>query len=102
MTTSTTITAIARLTAKPGREEPMREQALSLVAPTLAEEGCLSYRPYRDPLDPASWVVVEEWADRACFAAHLASPHMVAALEVMPELLAGPPTLRLLTALDEG
>ncbi|MFI6316212.1 putative quinol monooxygenase [Nonomuraea sp. NPDC050556] len=89
------ITAVARLRARPGYEDRVREQALSLVAPTLAEPGCLSYRPYVDPLDPGAWLVFEEWDDRSSFDKHLTSPHMVEAFEAEAELLDGPPTLTL-------
>ncbi|WP_406060750.1 antibiotic biosynthesis monooxygenase [Streptomyces sp. NBC_01077] len=97
MTTSTTqsdttaVTVIARLQAAPGQEEAVRKQALSLVAPTLDEPGCLSYRPYEDPLEPGSWIVVEEWVDRDAFEAHLRSPHLAAAMAAGPALLSGPP-----------
>ncbi|WP_285663409.1 putative quinol monooxygenase [Actinorhabdospora filicis] len=93
------ITAIANLQAAPGQEDRVREQALSLVAPTLAEPGCLSYQPYPHPETPGAWIVVESWADRASFDAHLTSPHMTAAFEAGAELLAGPPQLQLLTEL---
>ncbi|MER5710065.1 putative quinol monooxygenase [Streptomyces sp. NPDC053253] len=88
---TTAVTVIARLKAAPGKEPAVREQALALVAPTLAEPGCLSYRPYEDPLEPGSWIVVEEWTDRDAFEAHLKSPHLAAAMAAGPELLAGPP-----------
>ncbi|MFE0653552.1 putative quinol monooxygenase [Streptomyces sp. NPDC059534] len=92
MTTSTTaVTVIARLHAAPGKEAAVRRQALALVEPTLAEPGCLSYRPYEDPLEPGAWIVVEEWTDRAAFDAHLASPHLAAAMAAGPDLLSGPP-----------
>ncbi|MEV4429144.1 putative quinol monooxygenase [Streptomyces sp. R-07] len=90
-TRTTAVTVIARLRAAAGKEEAVREQALALVAPTLAEPGCLSYRPYQDPVEPGSWIVVEEWADRAAFEAHLRSPHLAAAMAAGPELLSGPP-----------
>jgi quinol monooxygenase YgiN len=99
-TLSNTITIIAVLQAKPGQEERVRAQALSMVAPSLAEPGCLSYRAYVDPEDPGSWVVIEEWADRAAFEAHLASAHLVQAQEAAGTLLAGPPSVKVLIAAD--
>ncbi|MFJ8045492.1 putative quinol monooxygenase [Kitasatospora sp. NPDC096147] len=93
------VTAVARLKAAPGQEEGVRLQALSLVEPTLAEPGCLFYRPFQDPLDPGAWVVVERWASRAEFDAHLAAPHMVEAFAAGATLLAAPPELQLLTDL---
>ncbi|GEB58416.1 putative quinol monooxygenase [Streptomyces gardneri] len=87
----TAVTVIARLKAAPGKEAAVREQALALVGPTLGEAGCLSYRPYEDPVEPGSWIVVEEWTDRDAFEAHLKSPHLAAALAAGPDLLSGPP-----------
>ncbi|MER7757183.1 putative quinol monooxygenase [Kitasatospora sp. NPDC097643] len=95
------ITAIARLRAKAGRETQMREQARTMVAPSLAEPGCLSYRNYLDPEDPRVLVVVEEWESREAFEAHLASPHLAASLGRTAELLDGPPELRVLTDAPE-
>jgi quinol monooxygenase YgiN len=85
------ITAIALLKAAPGAEDKVRAQALSLVEPSRAEPGNISYTAYVNPEEPGSWIVFEEWADRAAFEAHLASPHLTAALAAGPDLLAGPP-----------
>ncbi len=88
------ITAIARLQARPGLEAEVRAQALSLVAPSRAEAGNVSYRAYEDPADPGAWVVLEEWADSASWEAHLASPHLTEALSRTAALLAGAPVVR--------
>lgn len=88
------------LKAKPGQEERVRAQALSMVAPSSAEPGCLSYRAYVDPADPGSWVIIEEWADRAAFEQHLASAHLVQAQEAAVALLVGPPLLKVLASTD--
>ncbi|MFD9729381.1 putative quinol monooxygenase [Streptomyces sp. NPDC059072] len=96
-TPQTSVTAIARLRALPGREAEVRAQALALVAPTRAEAGNLSYRPYEDPVAPGAWVVLEEWADDSSWQAHLASPHLAAALARTTALLAEPPVVRVFT-----
>ncbi|MGF1430445.1 putative quinol monooxygenase [Kitasatospora sp. LaBMicrA B282] len=97
---SKNVNVIAVLKAKPGMEEQMRAQARSMAEASLAEPGCLSYRNYVDPDDPRSWVVVEEWADRAALEAHLASPHLARSLELSSTLLAEPPSLRILAEVD--
>ncbi|MFD8145857.1 putative quinol monooxygenase [Streptomyces sp. NPDC059708] len=89
-----TITALARLRALPGLEAEVRAQALALVGPTRAEPGNLSYTPYEDPASPGSWLILEEWADEASWQAHLASPHLGAALARTAALLAGPPQVQ--------
>ncbi|WP_030055520.1 MULTISPECIES: putative quinol monooxygenase [Streptomyces] len=95
------VTAMARLRAKAGREAEMWEQAATMVGPSLAEPGCLSYRNYADPEDPRVLVVVEEWESREAFDAHLASPHLARSLDRTAELLDGPPELRVLTDVRE-
>ncbi|MEV7526549.1 putative quinol monooxygenase [Streptomyces sp. NPDC091371] len=92
------VTAVARLQALPGREAEVRAQALALVAPTRAEPGNLSYRPYEDPVAPGAWVVLEEWADEASWQSHLASPHLAGALARTAALLAEPPVVRVFSA----
>ncbi|MFJ1758388.1 putative quinol monooxygenase [Kitasatospora sp. NPDC088134] len=91
------VTAIALLKAAPGAEEKVRAQALSLVEPSRAEPGNLSYQAYVHPEDPSAWLVFEEWADRAAFEAHLSSPHLTEALAAGPGLLVGPPTEHVFT-----
>ncbi|SEK76151.1 putative quinol monooxygenase [Streptacidiphilus jiangxiensis] len=91
------VSVVAVLKAKPGREQEMRAQARSMQEASSAEPGCLSYRNYVDPDDPRSWVVVEEWEDRAALDAHLASPHLARSLELSATLLAEPPSMRILT-----
>ena len=87
----TKITVIARLTAKPGYEEQVRAQSISLVEPSRAETGNLSYSTFNSATDPREWVVVEEWESREDFERHLASAHMQEAFAVGAEWLAGPP-----------
>ncbi|BAJ26303.1 MULTISPECIES: putative quinol monooxygenase [Kitasatospora] len=92
------VTVIALLKAAPGAEQQVRAQALSLVAPSRAEAGNISYQAYVHPEDPSAWLVFEEWEDRAAFDAHLASPHLTEALAAGPGLLLGPPAEHVFTA----
>lgn len=85
------VTAIALLEAAPGREDDVRAQALSMVAPSQAEPGNIAYEAYTHPERPGAWLVFEQWRDRGAFAAHLDSPHLKDALAAGPDLLAGPP-----------
>lgn len=92
------VTAIARLQARPGLEAAVRAQALALVAPTRAEPGNISYRPYEDPAAPGAWLILEEWADPESWQTHLASPHLEQALSRTASLLAEPPVVRVFPA----
>jgi quinol monooxygenase YgiN len=69
-----------------------------MIAPSLAEPGCLSYQIYLDLGDPRSLVVVEEWTDLEAFDEHLASTHVAHAQRLTSTLLAEPPSIRILKA----
>ncbi|AYN41240.1 antibiotic biosynthesis monooxygenase [Streptomyces dangxiongensis] len=45
--------------------------ALARMRPLcLAEDGCVAWEAYRSEADPARFVLVERWADRAHWEAH--------------------------------
>ncbi|MFI6581691.1 putative quinol monooxygenase [Embleya sp. NPDC050493] len=94
---SNTLTLIAGFTAKPGREERLRNELDAMIAPSLAEEGCIAYRPYVDPERADRMIIVEEWADSAALEHHFTLPHFKHVARVLDEILAEPFTLRRLT-----
>ena len=83
------LAVVATMRAKPGKEEELRALLESLVAPTRAEAGCVSYALHRATQDPAAFFFVEHWTDQAALDAHLGAPHLQAALPRIPELLDG-------------
>lgn len=93
---SVTLFVIAELTAAPGRHDRLRTALEALIEPTLDEPGCLSYRPYTDPNDPARMLVLERWENRQAFHTHLTTPHLRHARQVLDRILARPLTLRIL------
>ncbi|WP_436771350.1 putative quinol monooxygenase [Yinghuangia sp. YIM S09857] len=96
-TTSGTLTIVASFTAKPGQERRLREELDAMVAPSLAEEGCLGYRPYADPARPDRMIIVEEWVDAAALEHHFTLPHFARVAKALDEILDEPFTLRRLT-----
>ena len=50
--------------------------------------------PTQSTDDPAVFVTVEQWADAAAVDAHMASPHVAAALAGAADLLAAAPDIR--------
>ncbi len=87
------LTAVATMRAKPGKEEELRELLESLIEPTRAEEGCTTYALHRGTQDPALFVFYENWRTQDHLEAHLATPHLAAALPRIPELLDGELTI---------
>ncbi|MEO8661020.1 MAG: putative quinol monooxygenase [Bryobacteraceae bacterium] len=85
---------VALLPARPDKIEDTRALLLGLIAPTRAEAGCISYQLHQNNANPADFCFIEEWKDDDALDQHLATPHLQAARERMPELLAGPPDIR--------
>ncbi len=71
---------VATIPAKAGSEDVIREALTALAAATREEEGCLSYDLYESAAAPGVFVTVERWRDQADLDAHMASPHIAAAL----------------------
>jgi quinol monooxygenase YgiN len=63
------------ITAKPGREDELRQALLSLQFETRLEPGCKFFTFYAALDDAGSFVLVEDFADAQAFEAHLQLPH---------------------------
>ena len=58
---------IAQYRARAGEEDRVEEALRKMVEPTRAEPGNLDYRVFRDPGQPAVFVLYERYADEAAF-----------------------------------
>jgi quinol monooxygenase YgiN len=83
------LSVVATMRAKPGREQELRALLESLIEPTRAEDGNTTYALHQGSQDPAVFVFYENWASQGHLDAHLATPHLQAALPRIPELLDG-------------
>lgn len=84
------LTVVARFKAKAGKEEQVFQAILALIAPTRAEDGCITYELHRAQSDPALFCLYELWRTRQDLDDHLATPYLQAFLDKAPELLAEP------------
>lgn len=91
---------IASFEAKLGREEALRRELDAMVEPSLAEDGCLGYRPYLSPNDPSRMIIVEEWASQAALDQHFQTPHFKRAADALGDILAEPFSLTRLERTD--
>jgi quinol monooxygenase YgiN len=85
-----TLTVVAEMRAKPGREQDLRNALLSLIEPTRKEQGCVQYDLHVHTDDPARFVFYENWASRERLTIHLDSPHLRAFVAASADLLAEP------------
>jgi len=88
-----TLTVVAHVRAKPGKEDEVRQGLRALLAPTRGEEGCLNYDMHESIETPGQFVFYENWTSRAHLDTHLASAHIQAFFARIPELLAEPPRI---------
>jgi len=70
------LTIVASITAKPDAIELVKSELAKLVAPTLAERGCLQYDLHQDNENPAHFLFYENWESRELWQAHMASQHL--------------------------
>ena len=92
-------TIIAELAALPGRggEVAAAIAGSGAVGLTRAEHGCLGYDIGQETDTPDRFVVYERWRDVAALRAHLGTAHFAAVGAALAGLLAGAPTVRVLT-----
>ncbi|MBF6134491.1 antibiotic biosynthesis monooxygenase [Nocardia otitidiscaviarum] len=93
-----TLHVTAEFRARTGREDRLRTALEGMIEPSLAESGCLVYRPFVDPNDAAHMVLVEEWTGAAALAEHFETPHFHHVRGVLDDVLAEPMVIRRLVA----
>lgn len=76
-----TLTIVANIHAKPGREALVRQELEKLVEPTRAESGCIQYDLHRDNEAAGHFMFYENWESRELWQAHMNAPHLAAYME---------------------
>ncbi len=84
------LTVVARIKAKAGMEEKVKQELLSLLAPTRSEPGCINYDLHQSKEDGAVFVLYENWVSKDELDKHLAMPYLQAFLGQAEEILAEP------------
>ncbi len=94
------VSVVARLKAREGLEDRMREELLSLVEPTRKEEGCLNYDLHQGTEDPSLFYFYENWTSQQDLDEHLQMPYVqefaqklddLGELEIMTLRMVSPP-----------
>ena len=88
------VRVVARITARPDTVGTLKTVLLALIEPTSREKGCTAYRLLQNNADPTDFTFIEEWESDAAMDAHLAGPHVQAALSQVPALLAKAPDIQ--------
>jgi len=56
--------------------EAMKQVVAEVTTPSLGEDGCQIYHWSQGASDPTLFLLYMEWRDKACFEAHIATPHV--------------------------
>jgi quinol monooxygenase YgiN len=92
----TVLTVIAQIKAKPGMEVQMQQNLLSLLTPTRAEKGCITFDLLTDINDPSVFMLYENWESQAALDAHFEQPYVKRVLKAYEVTLAEPISVRFL------
>ncbi len=83
------ITLIAKVKAKPGLEETLKNELVSLLEPTGKEVGCITYNLHQNSEDKSVFMFYENWTSQQALDEHLQTPHLKAFLARAESLLDG-------------
>ena len=88
--TNKRVTVTARVKAKGGMGEKVREECLALVAASRKERGCIIYDLHQSTEDPTLFMFYENWTSREELERHLETPHALRFDERTEGMLAEP------------
>lgn len=81
------VTVLARIRAREGMEEKVRQELLALVAPSRREEGCIEYKLHQSEDNQTVFMFYENWTSRAALDKHLSMPYLDAFDEAVEGML---------------
>lgn len=92
---------VATIPTRPDAAEAVRAGLAELVAATRQEDGCLAYEAFESTAQPGVYVTVETWRSQADLDAHMTTPHIAKAFEVLGGALDGDVAIHPLAPLAE-
>ncbi|MGC8659154.1 MAG: putative quinol monooxygenase [Desulfomonilaceae bacterium] len=90
------VTVVAKVMAKPGMEEVVKNTLMGLVSPTRKEPGCLNYDLHVSSENKGMFLFYENWRSKKDLDDHLAMPYLQDFLGRSSEILAEPVEISLL------
>lgn len=84
---------MARIVARADATEALKRVLSDLVEPSRREPGCVAYALYQRAEAPHEFQTIEQWRSQADADAHMATPHVQAAVAAALPLLAQPPAI---------
>jgi quinol monooxygenase YgiN len=91
---NTAIHCMVDIFVKPESLEKVRDILLTLVEPSLKENGCLYYKLFENIHDQYQFTFIQTWANENAFEDHLQSAHVQKASFTIYEGLAKAPDIK--------
>src|SRR4051794_21658631 len=88
------IVVVARVKTDAAKRDELMRVALTNVAASRGDAGCISYTFYEDTQVPNHFVFVEEWESQEALQAHFATPHIAEFMGAIPATLVAPPDIQ--------
>ena len=88
--TNKRVTVFARMKAKDGIAENVRQELMSLVPQTRSEEGCINYDLHQSVDEKTLFMFYENWRSKEDLDKHLEMPYLKSFLEKADKILAEP------------
>jgi quinol monooxygenase YgiN len=89
---------VAEMKALPGKVEQLTAVLETMLEPSRAEVGCISYRFFRSHEDNNSVLFYEQWQDMAAIEFHFSTEHFQALGGKLEGLLDGEPVIEIFAA----
>jgi quinol monooxygenase YgiN len=80
---------VATLPLDPSKSAEVAAALAILAAASLEEEGCYAYDVFESATAPGTFVTVEAWRSQDDLDAHMSTPHIGTAFEVLGPAIAG-------------
>ena len=91
---------VATIPTNPESADAVRAALAELVTATRNEEGCLAYDLFESQSAPGLFVTIESWRGQDDLDAHMQTPHIAKAFEVLGDTLTGEVAIHPLTQLS--
>ena len=87
------IHVMASIVVRPEHAAAAKDMLVKLAEVSRREPGCLGYELFQRPDAPNVFQTVEQWRAQADVDAHMATPHVAAAIAAVTPMLATPPAI---------
>ena len=85
---------VAAMSPRTDRLVEAKTALTALIEATLQEDGCELYDLVVSPDDSGTWLMLEKWASKQAWEAHMQTAHVIAHNATSDAFLAGPSELR--------